>query len=82
MSYSSVVMSHMNGNHLSTAAGYRHCPATHTKCLNANYPRTKIQRLPVADHQVSWDSKYVRYEPVVFIDESAKGKPWSDPDYR
>lgn len=71
-----------NGNLCSSPLPSDSKPAMHYKCRNATYPRTSIHRLPVTDAQVSWDVEYRGYSPVVFIDECAKGKQWSDPDTR
>lgn len=79
-----VKMNHINSNTVpvSTFLSSERKPKMHYKCRNSTYPRTNIRRLPVSDAQVSWDVDYKGYSPVMFIDECAKRKPWSDPEAR
>ncbi|XP_037970686.2 ADP-ribose pyrophosphatase, mitochondrial [Plutella xylostella] len=54
--------------------------ATHVKCRGGVYPRSTIQRVPVADDEVSWSTEVKEYDPPDYTAQSVIGKPWADLD--
>lgn len=58
---------------------------THTKCRNALYGRSNVQRGNVPDDKVSWDVQFDDYAPVYHLDAVVRGKDnvrpeWADPE--
>ncbi|KAK9498567.1 hypothetical protein O3M35_003168 [Rhynocoris fuscipes] len=56
---------------------------SHIKCRNIDYPNKngkKIERFPVPDDKVSWNTEWIEYSPQEYTAIHAKGKSWSDPD--
>jgi len=53
----------------------------HFKCRNGSYSKTdnKVQRFPVPDGQVSWDTSFPDYKPTIFTaDYILRGPAWAD----
>ncbi|XP_026761618.2 ADP-ribose pyrophosphatase, mitochondrial [Galleria mellonella] len=54
--------------------------STHFKCRGGIYPRSNVERFPVPDEKVIWNSEYKQYQPQNYTEASLYGKPWADPD--
>ncbi|XP_059176213.1 ADP-ribose pyrophosphatase, mitochondrial-like [Physella acuta] len=49
-------------------------PKTHIKARSKPYPRSKEDRTPVKDDQVSWSVKFDQYEPHEYTSDTVSGK--------
>lgn len=52
----------------------------HSKCRNAKYPFSEIQRFPLPDDLVPWSSSSKNYQPIEYNSPVLRNKPWADPD--
>jgi len=54
----------------------------HTKCRNALYPGSSIQRFLIPDDRVSWDAAFPDYSPLHYTADVVASKPaWADADF-
>lgn len=60
-----------------------HFKSMHVKAREASYPNTKVQRFPVPDDKVPWDTSFPEYKPVVYTSKNILSGPvYADPDIR
>uniref|UniRef100_A0A8D8LNC4 ADP-ribose pyrophosphatase, mitochondrial n=2 Tax=Cacopsylla melanoneura TaxID=428564 RepID=A0A8D8LNC4_9HEMI len=53
----------------------------HSVCRSSHpYPRSEVQRVPVADDKVSWTIDHPEYKPVEFTQPFIHGQVWADED--
>ncbi|XP_046966210.1 ADP-ribose pyrophosphatase, mitochondrial [Vanessa cardui] len=52
----------------------------HFKCRSPLYPRSTVQRFPVPDDKVAWNTEFIEYKPPTYTSPSIQGQPWADPE--
>ncbi|XP_026499580.1 ADP-ribose pyrophosphatase, mitochondrial [Vanessa tameamea] len=52
----------------------------HLKCRSPLYPRSTVQRFPVPDDKVAWNTEFIEYKPPTYTSPSIQGQPWADPE--